>query len=60
MRFQKLNDEQWAFVEPFVPPKAKEGRPRSDDRRTVDAILYVLTTGCRWMDLPDEYGDDDS
>ena len=43
---------------PLLPPLAKEGRPRVDDRMTVNAILYVLTTGCRWMDLPREYGDD--
>jgi transposase len=58
MRFQELNDDQRAFVEPLLPPEAKEGRPRADDRRTINAILYVLTTGCRWMDLPEEYGDD--
>src|SRR5947209_2080963 len=58
MKFQELTDDQWEFVRPFIPPEAKEGRPRADDRRTINAILYVLTTGCRWMDLPDEYGDD--
>jgi len=56
--FRELNDDQWSFVEPLLPPEAKEGRPRADDRRTINAILYVLTTGCRWMDLPEEYGDD--
>lgn len=32
------------------------GRPRADDRRTLDAILFVLRTGCRWCDLPQELG----
>ena len=32
------------------------GRPRADDRRTLDAILFVLRTGCRWKDLPRELG----
>jgi len=32
------------------------GRPRADDRRTREGILYVLRTGCRWQDLPREYG----
>ena len=58
MRFQKLTDDQWEFIRPLTPPEPNEGRPRADDRRTIDAILYVLTTGCRWMDLPEEYGDD--
>jgi transposase len=58
MRFSEITDEQWRFIEPLLPPLAKEGRPRVDDRMTINAILYVLTTGCRWMDLPREYGDD--
>jgi transposase len=36
----------------------REGKPRADDRRTVDAILYVLKTGIPWNDLPKEHGDD--
>ena len=58
MEFKELTDEQWEFIRPLLPPSAREGRPKADDRRTVDAILYVLTTGCRWMDLPKMYGDD--
>ncbi|MEM2896709.1 MAG: IS5 family transposase [Candidatus Bathyarchaeia archaeon] len=56
MEFIELSDEEWAFIEPFLPPKAKTGRPRADDRLTIDGILYVLTTGCRWMDMPIRYG----
>lgn len=56
MRFQELNDEQWGFIKPLLPPSARTGRRRADDRRTINAILYVLTTGCRWMDLPEKYG----
>jgi transposase len=56
-KFRELTDRQWKFIEPLLPPKAREGRPRSDDRRTINGIMYVLTTGCRWMDLPaKEYG----
>ncbi|MFI5271573.1 MAG: IS5 family transposase [Ktedonobacterales bacterium] len=51
-----LTDEQWAFIQPFVPPPARTGRPRADDRRTMEGMLYVLITGCRWPDLPREYG----
>jgi hypothetical protein len=39
-----------------LPPPAQTGRPRADDRRTIEGILYVLITGCRWQDLPREYG----
>lgn len=51
-----LTDQQWAFIRPHLPPPARTGRPRADDRRTIEGILYVLITGCRWQDLPREYG----
>ena len=56
MKFQELTDREWEFVKPLLPPKAPTGRPRADDRRTVNAILYVLITGCKWEDMPKEYG----
>jgi transposase len=52
----RLTDRQWDFIRPHLPPRARTGRPRADDRRTIEAILYVLITGCRWQDLPREYG----
>ena len=51
-----LTDKQWAFIHPLLPPPAHTGRPRADDRRTIEGILYILITGCRWQDLPREYG----
>lgn len=54
-----LSDEQWAVIEPLLPKRqSKRGRPRSDERRTLNGILYVLKTGCAWQDLPAEYGSD--
>jgi transposase len=52
MEFRELCDGEWELIKPLLPPRARVGRPRTDDRR----ILYVLTTGCRWMDMPLEYG----
>jgi transposase len=51
-----LTDTQWAFIQPLLPPPARTGRPRANDRRTIEGIVYILTTGCRWQDLPREYG----
>jgi transposase len=51
-----LTDGQWAFVQPQLPPPARTGRPRANDRRTTEGILYILITGCRWQDFPQEYG----
>lgn len=51
-----LSDSQWEKIAPLLPPPAKTGRPRADDRRTVEAIIYILRVGCRWRDLPQQYG----
>jgi len=56
MRTTELTDEQWERLEPLLPPRKKRGRPRADERRTLNGVLYVLHTGCRWEDVPREYG----
>ena len=53
---KELSDEQWKVIFPVLPPRNAMGRPRADDRQTLDAILFVLRTGCRWCDLPKELG----
>jgi len=58
MMFKELTDEQWERIRPLIPPPTRQGRPRADDRRTVNAIMYVLATGCRWTDLPGKFGDE--
>jgi len=55
-RSARLRDEQWERVRSLLPPPARAGRPRADDRRTLDGILYILRTGSRWQDLPRAYG----
>ncbi len=48
-----LTDEEWALVEPHLPPPRQRSRHKSPERRDVlDAVLYVLTTGCQWRALP--------
>lgn len=47
-----LTDEQWQRIKPLLPKPAKTGRPRSDDREVLNGIFYVLSTGCRWKDMP--------
>lgn len=58
MKFEELDDARWNRIEPLLPPKEKEGKPRADDRSIVNGILFVLITGCRWIDIPRRYGDD--
>lgn len=47
------SDEQWAVIEPLLPPVKSGGRPEKHPRRAiVDAILYVVRTGCAWRQPP--------
>jgi putative transposase len=48
-----LNDAHWEILEPLLPPPDPEGRPLVYARRQiVNALLYVLRTGCAWRQLP--------
>lgn len=52
-----LSDKEWAVLEPLLPNQAgRRGRPRHDDRRVVNGILWILRTGAPWRDLPERYG----
>src|SRR5437763_8318011 len=51
-----LTDEQWELIRPLLPKPSRYGRRRTVDRRAlVDAILYLLRTGCQWRQLPHDF-----
>lgn len=51
-----LTDAEWTLLEVLLPPEAATGRPRIHARRTMlNAIFYVLRTGCAWRFLPQEW-----
>ena len=51
-----ISDAQWALIEPHIPPVHPGGRPRKTDLRdVVDAIFYILRTGCQWRYLPKDF-----
>ena len=55
----KLNDERWEKIAPLLPEGkiGKEGgRPRADNRKVFEGILWILRTGAPWAELPREYG----
>jgi len=55
-----LTDVQWAKLEPLLKPPGGQrhagGRPRKYElRRVVNALLYVVKTGCQWRQLPSNF-----
>src|SRR2546423_12451367 len=51
-----LTDEQWAVVEALLPPSSKDGPKGKHPRRDgVNAIFYVVRTGCAWRHLPNDF-----
>lgn len=47
-----LTDAQWALLHPLIPKPNKRGRPRTDRRRIINAVLYVIKGGIQWRMLP--------
>src|SRR5918997_473466 len=51
-----VTDEQWPLIEPHLPAARPGGRPRKTDMRdVVNAIFYILRTGCQWRYLPVDF-----
>ena len=51
-----LTDAEWALIAPCMPPAKVVGRPRTTElREVVNAILYLLRSGCPWRLLPKEF-----
>lgn len=51
-----VTEAEWALLEPLMPGISPLGRPRTTDlRAVVNAILYIVSTGCQWRALPGEF-----
>ena len=51
-----LTDAAWAILEPLMPEEQVRGRPRETSlREVVNAILYLVRTGCPWDFLPHDF-----
>ena len=51
-----LTDLQWKVLHPLIPPAKLGGRPRkTDTREVINAIFYLLRTGCAWRLLPHDF-----
>jgi len=48
-----LTDEEWALIEPLIPPAKRGGGKRTVVmREVVNGLMYVLSTGCQWRAMP--------
>jgi len=50
-----LTDRQWQLIRQLLPPRSRRGRRPIDRRRIINAILYVVRTGCQWRLLPKDF-----
>ena len=53
-----LTDAQWEKIRPLLPKRPRRpqgGRPPANDRQVLEGILWILRSGARWQDLPEEF-----
>jgi putative transposase len=51
-----LSNAEWSLLEPHLPAPKRRGRPRvHSPREVLNAVFYVLKTGCQWRMLPREF-----
>ncbi|MET8115990.1 IS5 family transposase [Streptomyces prasinus] len=54
-RRHELTDHEWESIAPLIP-RAATGRPRVEDRRAINAMVYKIRTDVSWRDLRERYG----
>jgi putative transposase len=55
----RIPDALWERIQLLLPPeptKPRGGRPRIDQRKAMEAILYIFRNGCMWQSLPRNMG----
>jgi transposase len=55
----EADDALWADLQPLLvvdKPRKKPGRPRADDRRIFDGLIWLARTGAQWSRLPRRFG----
>ena len=56
MNARLLTKREYERIKQHIPKHSKIGRPRCDELKTLSGIVYVLSSGCSWRDLPETYG----
>jgi transposase len=52
----ELTDAAWAKIAPLLPKDARRGQKWRDHRSVLNGILWKLSTGVPWRDVPERYG----
>ena len=52
----QLSDDQWAQIRDLLPSNGRRGGQWKDHRRMIDGILWTLSDGGRWRNLPERFG----
>jgi transposase len=56
IRRYELTDTEWESLSPHLPSVVTGGRPREDDRRVLNGIVWKIRSGAPWRDVPARYG----
>ena len=56
IRRYELTDAEWESLAPYLPSTVTGGRPRQDDRRVLNGIVWKIRSGAPWRDVPARYG----
>ena len=58
MKRYELTTEQWERVKAVLPPErtGQRGRPRKDNRKMLNGMLWIAHSGAQWRELPEVYG----
>jgi transposase len=53
----EVSDAEWSILDSVIPKStAKTGRPARDRRTMLNGLLWILSTGAQWRDLPERFG----
>jgi transposase len=52
----ELSEAQWATIREFLPPNGRRGQQWKDHRLVIDGILWALSDGGRWRNVPGRFG----
>ncbi|WP_442791901.1 transposase [Micromonospora sp. NBC_01740] len=55
-RRYELSDVEWEALSRYLPSAVTGGRPRADDRRVLNGIVWKIRAGAAWRDVPARYG----